>query len=502
MKTYTFICLLCIALLSPGCEEETIDVSGEGNLTGRVVSSGENTPLENVKISTNPVTTTVFTDAEGNFAIENISIGEYSVQAELEDFVTAFEAANVIEGETVNVVFELDSVSAKNLVPLKPVLLSPADKEEGLSTDITFVWSSSANDDDDIEYTLTLRNGLTNEEQVFEKLTDTTTTVSNLGIGVNYFWQVKADDGVNETVSSDIAGFTTLDISANRVLFTRNIDGNNVIYSAPDAQAAQEGEEKVYRLTSSDRNSFRPRKNNTAGKIAFLRTVGAETHLFTMNTDGSSVRQLTGSIPVAGFRQEELDFAWYDNGAKIYYPNFDKLYSINADGSGTSLVYQSPTGAFITEVATNEVNDQIVIRTNNSNGYNARIVVLDPNTGTESAVVEENVSGALGGLDFSIAGSKVLYTRDVSGIENDQYRQLDTRIFEYDLTAMTTTELVTEKASGTLDLDPSYSPDDGAIIYTNTSNDGISSRFIYKLVFDTEFNRELLFENAFMPDWE
>lgn len=495
--------MTCFSLLMviAGCSEDTIDETGEGTLTGKVVSASGNLPLENVKISTTPVTTTIFTDSEGAFVIDNLAVGEYSVQAELDEFVTAFEGANIIEGQTVNVVFELDSVSSKNIAPDKPVLLSPGDGEEDLDADLAFTWSSSKNDADAISYTLEIRNGSTNEVMRVEEIADTVYTVSDLQSGTNYIWQVTANDGVNEEVSSALSGFSTLKLADNRVLFSREINGNSVIYSALGTDMHADSV-SVYRLTNLDKNSFRPRKNNTAGKIAFLRTTGAETHLFTMNSDGSEVKQVTRDIPVAGFNLEEIDFSWFDNGARLYYPNFDKLYAINADGTGIALVYTEPSGNFISEVAVNAVNTQVVIKTNNSAGYNARIAVIDPDTGTEVAVVAEGFPGAMGGLDFSIGGTRVLYTRDISGSENAQYRQLNTSIFEYNLVSGVATQLDMDKPAGSLDLDARYAPNDGAIIFMNTSNDGISPRNLYRVVFDAELNRELIFNDAYMPDWE
>ncbi|NND88172.1 MAG: hypothetical protein HKM28_02880, partial [Flavobacteriaceae bacterium] len=59
------------------------------------------------------------------------------------------------------------------------------------------------------------------------------------------------------------------------------------------------------------------------------------------------------------------------------------------------------------------------------------------------------------------------------------------------------------KPAGTNNLDPKYSPDEGAIIYVNTSADGISQKDIYKHMLDTSSNEtELLFTDAFMPDWK
>jgi len=80
---------------------------------------------------------------------------------------------------------------------------------------------------------------------------------------------------------------------------------------------------------------------------------------------------------------------------------------------------------------------------------------------------------------------------------------LDSRIFEYDLTANSAVEVDTDKEDGTNDLDAKYSPDDGSIIFVNTSNDGISERRIYRTRDNIGFDqREPIFTNAFMPNWE
>ena len=254
---------LSFLILLGSCEEETLVDNTFGKLTGKVVSKGLNLPLENVKISTTPVSTTVFTDSEGNFEIPEIIVGEYSVQAELEDYITAFEAANIVQGRTVNVVFEMDSVETGNIAPLSPRLLSPEDGAQGLIRDVEFIWSSSASDDDEINYTLELRNGSNNTLQRFEELQDTTLLVQNLSVGVNYFWQVIADDGINEPVNSSISSFTTRGTTSNRFFYVREIDGNNVIFSGADPSGGSSNEvnQNEFQLTDSNKNSFRPHKN-------------------------------------------------------------------------------------------------------------------------------------------------------------------------------------------------------------------------------------------------
>lgn len=497
--------ILVPVLFLVGCSEEPIEENAFGILTGKVVTKGDNTPLPNVKVTTTPVSNTIFTDAEGNFSFEEIEAGDYSVQAELAEFQTTFEGANITAGKTSNVVLELDSINAANILPLSPVLLFPEDGMENIGRETELIWSSAENDDDEILYTLELRNGETNEIQTFKDLRDTTLLVEDLPIGKNFIWQVSADDGLNTPAESALSSFATKDGTANRFFFVREIEGNNVIFSGTVSDSDEEVDQNELRLTGTDKNSYRPKKNNATDKIAFLRSFSGETHIFTMNTDGTALTQVTNDIPVAGFRQSELEYSWFDNGAKLYYPNFNKLYAINQDGSGNQLVYQAADTVLISEVVVNPTNELIAIKTNEINGYGARIIVVDLVSGDEEVVIE-NEPGALGGLDFSIDGNKVLYTRDISGIVNIEYRQLDSRIFEYNLTTDEFIEVLTGKTGGTNDLDAKYSPDDGAIIFVNTSNDGISERTIFRTGQNDEITgeaqREALFTNATMPNWE
>ncbi len=488
------------------CEEETLDDQTFGSLEGKVVSNGLNTPLENVKISTNPTSTTVFTDSEGNFTIADISIGDYSVQAEKDDFQTAFEPANILTSKTTNVIFELDSTSASNLRPLVPNLLFPEDKKKNVQSPVEFVWSSSINDSDEISYDLELRNGNTGETQLFEALVDTVFVVENLAIGANYFWQVTANDEVTEPVQSKLGSFQLQGVEGNRFLYVRSVAGNSVVFSGgePTGISSAEVDQNEVQLTSGSINAYRPKANRFSGKIAYIRSIGGESHIFTMNLDGTGKRQLTQEIPIAGFRQDELEFSWYNSGSAIYYPSFNKLYTVNVDGSGTRMVYEALDGEFITEVATNPVNDQIAIKINDSRGYSSQIRIVNPDTPLGTQTIISGVTGAFGGLDYSLDGNRILYTRDVSGTENDQYRQLDSRIFEYDLTTNTSTEINTQKPTGFNNLDAKYSPNGGFVVFTLTSNDGISEKRIFRKQLDVVeiLQNELIFTNAFMPNWE
>ena len=100
------------------------------------------------------------------------------------------------------------------------------------------------------------------------------------------------------------------------------------------------------------------------------------------------------------------------------------------------------------------------------------------------------------------------YTRDVSGNENSTYRRFDSRIFIYDKATNTSTELTSSKTNGFNDLDVKFSPNEAEVIFTNTSNDGISVKNVYKTsVTNTGTGtggnaRTLLFSGGSMPEWK
>ena len=115
--------------------------------------------------------------------------------------------------------------------------------------------------------------------------------------------------------------------------------------------------------------------------------------------------------------------------------------------------------------------------------------------------VLSGVLGAAGGLNISVDNKLLLYTYDVSEYENADNRQLDTRIFVYEFSTTIATDVSEDKVAGTNDLDPRFSPNEAEVLFVNTSNDGISTKSIYRMGIDNS-DRTELFIDAIMPDWE
>ncbi|WP_275315157.1 carboxypeptidase regulatory-like domain-containing protein [Tenacibaculum bernardetii] len=499
MKKIIKIAILLISFTLINCGEDTVDFVEFGTIKGRVVKKGSFEPIENAKVALSPTNNTEFTDENGYFTMQEVPTQEYSVSATKEGYLTNFQPVSLEAGSEVNLIFEMDIETALNKPPTTPELRTPTNGVEDLDNTVELSFKSTDPDDDEITYRIEIKNDLDNDILEFTNVKDTLYTVSNLKFGAKYFWQIAASDGINSEVLSATNTFKVTSSPNNRYFFTRQENDNNVIYSSDFIDNAPINE---LLLTSINTNSWRPRKNSATSLIAFLRTDGNETHIFTMNTDGSDVKKVTSSVPVTAFNLNEVDFSWSSNGDRIMYPHYDKLYMINKDGSGLQQVYQTTDGNYITECDWSNDELTIALKTNNTTGYNAQIYTINM-SGTIIDTILTGEQGAVGGINFSIDGSKLLYTRDVSNFESNSYRQLDNHMFIYEFSSATITDLSAEKTAGTNDLDPRFSPNEADVIFVSTSNDGVSEKTVYKMNFGGgAVVRTALFSSATMPDWE
>lgn len=497
MKNFHLIFALFSVLVLNSCSEDKLAGDEFGTIEGKVVSAVDFKPLANVKVFSSPNSSIAFTDEAGKFVLSNVKVGDYSLEAQKEGYLAKFEPATVLKDKATNVVFELKLSTSSNKPPTVAVLTSPIDNATDQPVELRLNWTATDPDKDVLKYEVTLRKSNSTEVVVFKDLIDPTYLVKDLAYSTKYFWQVSVSDGINAPVQSVVQSFTTINFPNARFLFVRKVNNNNVIFTGNDTG-------NVLQITNSSTNSWRPRKNNQANKVAFIQSSGAQNHLYTMNPDGTDIFKVTSAIPIAGFNSDFINFSWNTTGSQIIYPYFDKLYKINKDGSGLTKIYQTTDGKFISECDWSSDGEKIALKVNDANGYNAEIYVIN-NAGVIVTPVISGVSGAIGGLNFSVDSKRLLFTRDISGFEDPNYRQLDTRIFQYLFSTNLVSEIGAEKPLGTLDLDVRYSPNEAELILVNTSNDGLSIKNIVKYIPSINnlgSSRIVLFMNASMPDWE
>ncbi|MEM6967360.1 MAG: hypothetical protein AAF573_21530, partial [Bacteroidota bacterium] len=448
---------------------------------------------QDATITTNPPTDILQTDELGRFAFENIKTGSYTLRIEKLGFETKIENLAVIQDNPVNPVIRLISDSLANNPPLAATAPIPTDGAKDLGTSVSLSWTASDPDGDPLRYDLRLLNfDQSQSALIAQDLTVPEFEVTDLEYGKLYFWQVIVKDGSADAVNGTLWSFETAPFPDHRFLFSRVNDGKYDIFSSDELGNA-------IQLTNNLVNNWRPRMNPDRSKIAFLSNSGLETHIFTMNRDGSDAQQIT-SISVNGDNIFDLDFAWSPDGEELLYMNGNKLYKVDHDGTGTELFAEAPNGFTYAECDWTLIDNKIIARLVGDNLYNSIIYLYDADGNLVQPLLTD-IPGSTGGPMFSTVGTGMVYTQDISGYEVPDGRQLDARILTRDLNGFVPLDLSGDKVDGTNDLDPRFSPDGAWIIFTNTNNDGISQKDIYRMKVDGT-DRELLFENAEMPDWK
>ena len=154
MRTQLFISFFIgCSLLFLGCREGKIEPLLTGIITGQVIFADDLSPLSEVTIRTNPASSSVLTDSDGNFTLNDIPIGAYTIQAEKEGYLTKFESVNVNDNASTEVAIKLSLITEDNVPPTQPSDPLPADGAVDVPLTVELNWTSTdANANDELTY--------------------------------------------------------------------------------------------------------------------------------------------------------------------------------------------------------------------------------------------------------------------------------------------------------------------------------------------------------------
>ena len=354
----------------------------------------------------------------------------------------------------------------------------------------------------------TLRNDVllyesnsTVRRQLLSNSGDTTVSVTDLKYNTTYFWQVTVRDKAGETVRGEVWSFQTKPQPDNRYLFVRTENGNTDIYSSDETGAT------LLRLTSSPFVETAPQLSPNRDRVAYTSNATGQYQLYTMNRDGSDSRQVT-LLPVEGYFNQGIGYRWSPDGAQLIYSSYNKLYRINRDGTGLTLLATAPANRHFRECDWTALGNLIVVQTLGVSVYDAEIYLLNANGGPLTQVIG-NLPGRLDSPSFSIDGRRLLYTRDVDGFDDGTGRQLNAHIFTQnldgsdlvDVSAGVTGTTTSGKPLGYNDVTPRYAPDGSRIIFVQVNNVRQSVPEVWVMELDGR-SRTRLFQNAALPDWK
>ena len=499
-KKSPFLCLLTFILVGifvSGCEE-TVEPEIFGSITGQVFYAETGEPVANASITTNPPTEALITNADGTFLISNVPVGNVTVTIKKAGYKTESRSIRVREGQITQVFADLSRDERGNLAPLAPGEPVPATDSRNQPTTVTLGWSPATDPDGDtLRYDIVLFEGdSTNGILAAQNIFDTTYTLENLRYNTSYYWQVIAKDSSENTTLSPVWAFKTEPYPQNRILFARDLGANLEIYSTDTTTGAS-----TLRMTNRGSREWRPLLSPLRDRIAFTSNGDVETHIYTMTPEGNDLARVT-TLPVAGYHNNGLGYTWSPDGGEFLYSHYDMLYKVHRNGFNLRPIAQAPAGLHWRESDwTAQNGGKIVALAIGQNIYNSEIYLMDAN-GANMVKIVEDLPGALGGPVFSPDGKKILFTRDVSEFESALLdgRQLDSHIFLLNLETNELTDLSKDKPEGTNDLMPRFSGNGAKIIFSNSSNDGLTPASVYIMDSDGT-DRELIVQNGTTPSW-
>ena len=497
-----YILLLLILATLTSCNENTVNPVLYGTISGVVLGPDGKTAVAGASITTNPASSAIVTDDSGKFIIQSVPVGSYSVSASKTGYDNTSVSVAVVSGETAQAVIFLNASS--NFTPGIPANPSPSNQAVNQPVSLKVSWHDAASSGFNADTThfdvYMFESGSTDRKLIASDISDTTTTVSGLKYNTTYYWQVTAKGSDTLKANSDIWNFTTIPVPDNSIVFSRIVNGDYQVFSSDSAAA------NLFQLTDDNSRNWWPRFNPKHDKIAFTSDGTVEPQIYTMNTGGGGLFQVT-SIGVTGYGNYGIGFCWAPDGYNILYSHNDKLYRIGSDGTNLTLIATAPAGRNFRECSYSPDGSKIAVLTIGSNVYDSEIYIMNSD-GSNMSLLVDNTAGATACPSFSIDGTKVLYTHDVSGYEGSDGRMLDSHIFEITIDTKSVNDLSINnqnnednKISGTNDLNPRYSSNGAYIIFENGSNVPNSTKDIW-IMNANGSNRHKIISNGVMPDWK
>lgn len=487
------IFLLVLQILLVSCKEDTIAPEMFGSISGVVLDADDNSPIIGASITTSPPTNVIITDASGKFEYSNIAAGDYTISITKNDYAKNAVSVQVRDGETTSPTIMLNKSVSNNIPPNEPSTPSPNDNAVNQPVSLSLSWfASDPNKTDTLLFDVYLYESNNPViTQIASDIADTTILLESLKYNTTYFWQVKAKDGKASTNSSTWS-FTTVNFPNNPYLYASNISGNYEIYSSNGTGSS------AIRLTNNSYRDWYPRLSPNGSKIAFVSDKQINPQIYTMNSDGSNILKVT-SLPIAGYHNNGIGFSWSPDGGQMIYANYDKLYKVDQFGSNLTQIATAPVNRNFRETDWSGVNNRIVALTIGENIYDSEIYLMD-NNGSNMTLFFSNLPGSMESPSFSVDGKSIMFTRDVSGYESLDGRQLNSHIFIMSIIGTDTIDISANKPAGTNDLQPRFSPDGAHIIFINSSNVLDAPADIWIMDINGN-NRTKVIDDAIMPEW-
>lgn len=490
---------MCLSVIIFSCNESTVDPKLYGSISGTVTTSEEGLPMEGVSISTSPGTTSVSTDVEGKFLLDDVLVGDYSVGAKKEDYTSVNTSIKVGEGQEVVMQIIMQIAPDETLAPAETVYITPIDATANLATEIELVWNNGETEKGDTLFfdVILYEDGEFEGDTIAEGIMDTTFVATKLKFETNYRWKVDASNRARYKTEGREWKFKTEGFPKNGYLFVKDTLGSKNIYSWDLA------DNHLIALTNLGGSEVNPRISPNEELIAYASNQTSAYHIYTMDAKGENVFKVTNDKSVASYHNNGNGFVWSPTGDQLLFGHYGELYSINYNGTGENKIANAPVDREFkscdwTEHYNNTSQEKIAVLTQGEKPYDNEIYIMNTD-GSDLFLLVDNLEGTLSNPHFSPDGTKVIFSLDTL-FEDDNGRQLNAKIYSVDIDGTNITNLSgDDKLAGTNDLQARFTETGGKIVFMNVANDGEGDKSIWIMDIDGS-NREKIITNGEMPD--
>lgn len=210
MKKYIYMAgfLLLVSIIA--CDEEKLDITNYGSVSGTVLDGDTYLPVQGVLITTSPASVSLLTNTEGKFTISKITEGEVAVSVKKKEYLSNTVSIAVYPEEETSLDFLLykDENDIGDINIFDPV---PGNGALDQLTGFTMKWNVEGKK---AQTELTYSIYIFESNSIVQKLVgdgviDKQVIVADLKYSTTYFWYVVANYEGNKVAFSPTWTFRT-----------------------------------------------------------------------------------------------------------------------------------------------------------------------------------------------------------------------------------------------------------------------------------------------------